>query len=89
MSKKPPGPAAVRVYPMPVAPFADVPHKVMDVPRETADRLCAPVSRHGPTTRFVDDAALLPPGYTPPDPDGLTTQPQGAADAVAPDASED
>lgn len=87
--KKSTGPAAVRVFPMPVAPFADVPHKVMDVTPEEAERLTAPISRHGPTSRFVSDAALLPPGYAPPDPDGLTTQPQGAADAVAPDLSED
>lgn len=91
MPKSAPGPAAVRVLPMPVAPFEGVPHVVQDVTPEEAARLTAPSSRHSPTGRFVTDPALLPPGWSPPDPDGLLAPPsaegtatQPAADAAAP-----
>lgn len=74
MTKRAPGPETVRVFPMPVAPIDGVAHRVQDVDPETAARLCAPVSRHsaeGEPGVFVTDPALLPDGYTPPDPDGL------------------
>lgn len=77
MPKSAPGPATVRVYPMPVAPLYDVPHKVMDVDAATAARLTDPatVSRFAIDAAFVSDPALLPAGYRPPDPDGLLATP--------------
>lgn len=85
MTKKAPGPATVRVFPMPVAPIEGVAHKVQDVDAETAERLCAPVSRHADFSVFVTDPGLLPPAYLPPDPDGLLTP---SAEGTADDAGE-
>lgn len=82
MSK--PTPATVRVYPLPVAPIDGVPHKVMDVDAATATRLTRSTSRHSPLGVFVTDPALLPPGYLPPDPDGLI-QPSGTTPATSED----
>ena len=83
MPKSAPGPATVRVFPMPVAPLYGVPHRVMDVDAAEAARLTDPATVP-PTAlhpAFVSDAALLPVGYRPPDPDGLLPQP--AADDPA------
>ena len=64
MAKSTTGPAAVRIFPMPVAPFVGVPHKVQDVTPAEA----AVLTRYG---QFVTDPALLPAGHQPFDPDGL------------------
>lgn len=83
MPKNAPGPATVRVFPMPigvVSPIEGVPHKVMDVDPGTAARLCAPASRNVDWSVFVDDPALLPAGYQPEDPDGLLSTPTPSED---------
>lgn len=84
MPKSAPGPATVRVFPMPVAPLYGVAHKVQDVTPEEAARLTDPatVSPTALDPAFVSDAALLPEGYRPPDPDGLLPQPTAATTAT-------
>ena len=85
MSKKAPGPATVRVFPLPVAPIDGIPHKVMDVAPDGAARLTAPESRHTSLGVFVSDPALLPPGYVPPDPDNLLASAEGTGPSIPED----
>ena len=60
-----------RILPLPGNLPEGIALKVQDVDPATAAALTGPRSRHDDRPRFVTDAALLPEGWQPPDPDGL------------------
>lgn len=68
----------VRIFPVRRRNLPDgVALKVQDVDPEVAEQLTAERSRNDPEPWFVTDPALIPEGWTPPDPDHLITDPEG------------